>query len=68
MTDRIKGLTVSFTHDIRDDDCQCIVDAIRMVKGVSAVEMHVSDQGDWFARQHVKSELKEKFWGFYKDL
>jgi len=60
MTDRIKGLTVSLTHDIRDDDCQAIIDAIKMVKGVEAVEMHVANSDDWFARKHVKSELRDK--------
>lgn len=47
MTDRIKGLSVSLTHDIRDDDCQAIIDAIKMVKGVEAVEMHVTTSDDW---------------------
>ncbi len=68
MTDRIKGLTVSLTHDIRNDDCQAIIDAIKMVKGVEAVEMHVTDLDDWMARKHVKSELRDIVFEWFKAL
>lgn len=34
MTDRVKGLTVIFEQDIRDDDCEYITNAIRMIRGV----------------------------------
>ena len=43
MTDRIKGLTVTLDPDIREDDAQAIIDAIKMVKGVGDVETHVAD-------------------------
>ena len=59
MADRIKGLTVSFDHDIHKEDCKAIIDAIKMIKGVEDVEMHVIEINDWFARKHVKSELRE---------
>jgi len=68
MTDRIKGLTVSLTHDIRDDDCESIINAIKMIKGVAAVELHVSNSNDWMARQHVKEEMRDKIFQLYKDL
>ncbi len=59
MADRIKGLTVSLTHDIRDDDCQSIIDAIKMIKGVEEVETHIADAVDWIARKQVKGQLRE---------
>lgn len=68
MTDRIKGLTVSLTHDIRDDDCQPIIDAIKMIKGVAGVEMHVTDQNDYMARQHVREDLRNIISEWFKRL
>ena len=68
MTDRIKGLSVSLTHDIRDDDCECIINAIKMIKGVSNVKPHISNINDWMARQHIKEELRDKIIGLWKEL
>ncbi len=68
MTDRIKGLTVALTHDIRDDDCETIIHAIAMIKGVEKVEMHVADTVDWMARAHVRYELRDIVIGWLKSL
>ena len=38
MTDRYKGLTVAFKQDIRDDDAQKIIEAIRLLRGVADVK------------------------------
>lgn len=43
MTDRIHSLTVVLDHDMRDDDIQPLIDAIKMMKGVRTVDTHVSD-------------------------
>lgn len=34
MTDRLKGFIVTLTTDIREDDAESIVQAIKMIKGV----------------------------------
>ena len=68
MTDRIKGLTVSLTQDIRDDDCQPIIDAIRMIKGIEDVALHVTEIDDWMARKHVKGELRDIIFEWFKAL
>ena len=57
MTDRIKGLTVALHTDIRDDDCQPLIDAILMIKGVVGVESNVSDPNDYFVKKQLKFEL-----------
>ena len=63
MTDRINGLTVVLTHDIRDDDSQCIIDAIQMIKGVLSVKANISDHfDDHIAYERVKRELTDKMW------
>ena len=68
MTDRIKGLTVSLTHDIRDDDCEEIINAIKMIKGVGGVQKHVTNQDDYFARTHVKSEIADRIMKIWEEL
>ncbi len=59
MTDRIKGFTVALSQDLRDDDCQPIVDAINMIRGVESVTPLVTSSDDWLARQNVKAQIRE---------
>lgn len=62
MTDRLKGVWVAFDHDIRDDDAEPLINAIRQLRGVLSVEPSISDPSDWNARQRVHHELAEKLW------
>lgn len=57
MTDRIKGFWVALDQDIREDDVEEIVNAVRCVRHVAAVEVSVTDPQDWMARQRVRSEV-----------
>jgi hypothetical protein len=57
MTDRFKGCTVSFERDIRDDDVEPLLDAIRMLRGVAGVTGVMNEHSDWMARTRVRSEL-----------
>ena len=45
MTDRWNGFIVTLDRDIREDDAQPILDALRMVKGVQTVQPSVSSPG-----------------------
>lgn len=38
MTDRHSGYVVALSRDIRDDDAEHIINAIRMIKGVRSVK------------------------------
>lgn len=62
MTNRYFALTVLLGEDIREDDAEPIVDAIRMIKGVWKVEPHVKDLNNWAAEERAKGELKQKLW------
>ena len=62
MTDRINLLSVVLDKDIRDDDCEAIINAIKMVKGILSVTPHVVDHADHIAQQRVRNELGEKLW------
>lgn len=61
MTDVLKGCTVAFARDIREDDVEAIVNAIRMIKGVLAVELIPGNApGDWIIEQRVRREYADK--------
>lgn len=61
MTDRIKGVFVAFERDIREDDVE-LIEAIKCLRGVIAVESHVANSDDWMARERIRRELGEKIW------
>ena len=68
MTDRLKGLTVAFEKDIREDDAKCIVAAISMIKGVASVTASISSAEDWMNRQQVKSEVIKKIYQVVEEI
>lgn len=58
MTDRIKGFIVTLDHDIRDDDVEGIMAAIRHIRSVTSVKPMVAGFEDHMARDRVRSELQ----------
>ena len=70
MTDRVKGLYVALERDIRTDDLEVILTAIRMIKGVSGVEYEqfITDPDDWMNRQQVRMELQPIILEFLEKL
>ena len=70
MTDRVKGVYVAFERDIRVDDVEVIVNAIRMIKGVAGVEQEqfISNSDDWMNRQQVRMELQPIILDFLEKL
>lgn len=68
MTDRIKGITVTLDGDYRDDDVEAIVQAIRMVKGVAHVALHVTTLEDHMARARVRADLGKEILGLYQRI
>lgn len=60
MTDRLKGLTVTFEHDIRVDDAEAVISAIKMIKGVLSVDPLVSNHEQHIAEARVRHELGRK--------
>jgi len=68
MSDRSKGCWVSFNADIKDEDADPLLDAIRQLRGVQAVESSVTDSSDWMAREHVRAEIREKLLALYRDI
>jgi hypothetical protein len=60
MTDRFNALTVVLDHDIRDEDAEPLIAAIKMLKGVLSVHPHVSGSTDLVAEDRAKYELRAK--------
>jgi hypothetical protein len=62
MTDRLKGCTVVFESDIREDDAQPFLDAIQQFRGVADVLPLVVTSDDQIARARVRQELVDALW------
>ena len=62
MTDRVDSLTVVFEKDVRIDDCEEWINAIRMFRNVLSVKPHISGVGDHMAEERAKDELGKKLW------
>jgi hypothetical protein len=60
MTDRFYALTVILEKDIREDDAQYIIDAIKMIKGVLTIKGEISDSVTCMAEVRAKIYLKNK--------
>ena len=67
MTDRFKGLIVTFEKDIREDDAEAIIKAIQQLRAVADVRGSVSNPDDLMNQQRAKYELKEKMYGVLLD-
>ena len=62
MTDRYHTLTVVLERDTREDDAQCLIDAIAQLRGVASVTGVVADFCEHMAVERAKSELRAKLW------
>jgi hypothetical protein len=60
MTDRYFALTVILEKDIRDDDAEHILDAIKMIKGVLNVKGNVTSPDTWMAEERARVDLRKK--------
>ena len=60
MTDRLNGVWVAFEKDIRVDDAESLISAIKHLRGVLAVESKVSNPNDWIAEVRVRREIASK--------
>lgn len=62
MTDRFHTLTVVLDRDIRQDDCEPLIEAIKCLRGVLSVTGVVSDSRAHMAEERARRELGEKLW------
>ena len=60
MTGRHAGYIVTLTDEIREDDAEHILTALRMISGVVSVKPVTADMGMVVARERVHADVREK--------
>lgn len=68
MTDRVNALIVVLDRDIRIDDVQAQIDAIKMVKGVLSVSPNVSNLEDHIAHERAHREISSAIYDTLSNL
>lgn len=67
MTDRHSAYIVVLKDDIREDDAQWTINALRMVKGVASVKPVVADWDQHIAHVRVDREWRDRLLKLLKD-
>lgn len=67
MTDRLRGVVVTFGQDIRVDDAEAILSAIRMIKGVVDVQPVVATYEGDMAEARVNQQWREKLYALIRE-
>ncbi len=57
MTDRHSGYVVTLAKDIREDDAEAVITALKMIKGVVSVKPVVAD-----VVMHIAEERRDSGW------
>lgn len=60
MTDRISAFIVTLDQDIREDDVEFILNAVRAIKHVQSVKPLVKSWENHVAQERVRQEIGEK--------
>lgn len=68
MTDRYNALTVSLERDIRDDDAEIIINAIKMIRGVSDVTGNIVDPDSFVAESRARERITDKLYALIKEI
>jgi hypothetical protein len=67
MSDRYNYLTVVLEKDLKDEDAEPLIEAIKQFRGVLSVKPNVSDSEAWWATERIRKELTEKLWKVLKE-
>jgi hypothetical protein len=65
MTDRHAGYAVTLEANIREDDAQDTIAALKQIRGVLDVRPIVSDPMLTVAEARARRDMQEKFYAFY---
>lgn len=69
MSDRTNKLLVLLEEDMRIDDCEPLVNAIKSLKGVMDVTPDVLDNtSEYLAYQRARNRIAKKIYEFLKEL
>lgn len=68
MTDRIQGFVVSLDKEIREDDIEYIVNAIRMIKHVESVEPIKADPYYDVMEMRINAAVRTELYTIARDF
>lgn len=68
MTDRHAGYVVALERDMREDDAQVILDAIRLIRGVCSVEPVEGGYSIAIAEARARREIEERLWKALREV
>ncbi len=68
MTDRINAVIVVLEENIRIDECDHLLNAIRCLRGVLKVEPHVANADSYIAEMRAKTELFNRMHALLLDM
>ena len=68
MTDRYNSLVVSLERDIREDDAEIIINAIKAIRGVNGVEGNIVDPDSFTAQMRINEKVTEKLYSLIKEI
>lgn len=69
MTDRVNGFIVTLADDIRDDDIQSTLTALRMIHGVQSVKpITGEDYAIIVARERERNVFRQKLLAWLDEL
>lgn len=67
MTDRHCGYIVTLEGEIREDDSERVIEAIKQLRGVIDVQPVVQDIGHLMAVQQARHQFRKKLWDALDD-
>ena len=68
MTERHAGYVVTLAEDLREEDAEHVINALRMVRGVLSVEPVRASLDLTVATERVKAETRERLLALLKEL
>lgn len=69
MTERYSGYVITMAHDIREDDAEQVINALRLIRGVVDVRPVVADGVEsWIAESRVRVELANKLLDLHREV
>ncbi len=68
MTDRYNAFIVILERDLRDDDAQDTINAIKQIKGVLDVQPQVSNGSDIVTKMRLRTEIEQKLFSVLRDI
>lgn len=67
MTGTVNGLYVTLEGERCEDDVKSLINAIRRLRGVLTVELHITDWETHIARRQAQWDLRKKIYAVLED-